>query len=150
MSREAYKLHSINIWLNDYIYSLSYWCVPPLSAHHDAIWVSEHWDKVEPHLGQAWITLGPHYRLLLTTVIVGAHGPAQCGTARTTIMTAARRTARVGLSFEFLSDPWLCAHQQATEKVDTATVQRRSAAAADAFTPPFTPISSACAVNVSW
>ena len=63
-----------------YIYSLSYWCVPPLSAHHDAIWVSEHWDKVEPHLGQAWITLGPHYRLLLTTVIVGAHGRARCGT----------------------------------------------------------------------
>ena len=64
---------------------------------------------------------------------------------KSTVMTAARRTARFGLSFEFLSDPWLCAHQQAAEKVNPATVQRRSAAAADAFTPPFTPISSACA-----
>ena len=42
-----------------------------------------------------------------------------------------RRPARVGLIFEFPSNPWLCAHQQATKKVDPATVQRRSAAAAD-------------------
>ena len=31
--------------------------VPPLSARNDAIWVGEHWNKVEPHLGQACITL---------------------------------------------------------------------------------------------
>jgi hypothetical protein len=66
------------------------------------------------------------------------------------VTRAVRRGAPFGLSFEFQSDPGLCAHQQATEKKDPATVQRRSAAAADAFTPPFTPISSACAVNVSW
>ena len=63
--------------------------------------------------------------------------------------TAARRTAQVGLSFEFLSDPWLFAHQQATEKVNPATVQRLSAAVADVFTATSTPISSARAVNVS-
>ena len=69
------------------------------------------------------------------------------------LMRAVRCTARFGLSFEFLRDPWLCAHQQATEKMDPATVQRRSSAVSDAFTPPFTPISSAHiqrAVNVSW
>ena len=60
------------------------------------------------------------------------------------------RPARFGLIFEFPSNPWLCAHQQATEKVNPATVQRRSAAVADVFTATFTPISSARAVNVSW
>ena len=74
---------------------------------------------------------------------------ARSGAVRYGIMRAVRRGASFGLSFEFLSDPWLCAHQQATGKVNPATVQRRSAAVADAFTPPFTPVSSACAVNVS-
>ena len=60
-----------------------------------------------------------------------------------------RAVRRSRLSFEFLSDPWLCAHQQATEKVNPATVQRRSAAVADVFTATSTPISSARAVNVS-
>ena len=36
------------------------------------------------------------------------------------------------------------------KKVDPATVQRRSSAVADAFTPSFTSISSERAVNVSW
>ena len=35
-------------------------------------------------------------------------------------MTAVRRTVRFGLSFEFLSDPWLCAHQQAAEKSESS------------------------------
>ena len=68
---------------------------------------------------------------------------ARSGAVRYGIMRAVRRGASFGLSFEFLSDPWLCAHQQATGKVNPATVQRRSAAVADAFTPPFTPVSSA-------
>ena len=86
------------------------------------------------------------------TVLRGAQ-PMQPPSAANRLTRAVRYTAWFGLSFEFLSDPWLCTHQKATEKVDPATVQRRSTAVADAFTPPFTPISSAHiqrAVNVSW
>ena len=70
-------------------------------------------------------------------------------------MRAVRCTARFRLSFEFLSDPWLCAHQQAMKKVDPATVQRRSSAVANLFTPKVTSMLWPCAcsartVNVSW
>ena len=71
------------------------------------------------------------------------------------LMRAVRCTARFGLSFEFLSDPWLCTQQQATKKVDPVTVQRRSSAVANLFTPKVTSMLWPCAcsartVNVSW